>query len=493
MISRRFAWCAGINIAIVLMVLVLLYALRFSQMSILELRPIFPTFYSWAYWIAHHTTALFITLFILFVVINGGTAFLAIKERNLHREAGLALFAICFTLAFTEIILKLIGYDPGIHTRVKYYRQVDSLYALSGFYADSLGIMKIDSHARKAVLDRIQHGLRDFSPVTDVPEVFLLASESLDMMEGKEENAFAQKFRLASKKNPETRSELEEGIVAYVKEPINEDGFRSIAFKQYESQKPKILLLGDSFTWGHSAKSGYNSFADELLSYGFVVYNTGITATDVAQYLAIAEHYIPILKPDIVIVNFYLGNDITYYKRDVRSFSSVFYATNAGILTACPSGICFDNAQDAYNFYLSEWKIPERDNTFNSVMAKSVITTLIWKMLLHLEIVTKSESQAHYFKMAERLRYSSPYCNEELKRIKQIAETNDARFILSVIPEVYTRTFVTKKDYPNLFTGLEPIEIAVSKKDYKLDDGHFNNRGHKRYAAFLTQHIEAGE
>jgi hypothetical protein len=75
MISRRFTWCVGINIAIVLMVLVLLYALRFSQMSILELQPIFPTFYSWAYWIAHHTTALFITLFILFVVINGGRNF----------------------------------------------------------------------------------------------------------------------------------------------------------------------------------------------------------------------------------------------------------------------------------------------------------------------------------------------------------------------------------------------------------------------------------
>ncbi len=493
MISRRFTWCVGINIAIVLMVLVLLYALEFSQMSILELQPIFPTFYSWAYWIAHHTTVLFITLFILFVVINVGAALLAIKERNLHREASLALFAVCFTLAFTEVILRLIGHDPGIHTRVKYFQQVDSLYALNGFYVDSLGIMKIDSHARNAVHDRIQKGVRDFSSATDVPEVFLLASESLDMLEGKEENAFARQFRFASNKNPETRSELEAGILAYVKEPINEDGFRSIAFKQYESQKPKVLLLGDSFTWGHSAKSGYNSFADELLSYGFVVYNTGITATDVAQYLAIAKHYIPILKPDIVILSFYLGNDITYYKRDVRSYSSAFYATNAGILTACPTGICFDSAQDAYNFYLSKWKIPERDNTFNSVMAKSVITTLIWKMLLNIEIVTKSESQAHHFRMGERLKHSSPYCNEELKQIKQIAETNDARFILSIIPEVYAQTFVTKKDYPNLFTGLDFIEIMVSKKDYNLDDGHFNNRGHKRYAEFLTQHIEAGE
>lgn len=91
---------------------------------------------------------------------------------------------------------------------------------------------------------------------------------------------------------------------------------------------------------------------------------------------------------------------------------------------------------------------------------------------------------------AEKKKCPTPYSNVQLKEIKQIAEKNGAKFILSSIPEVYRFTFNTTKDYPDLFEGLDYVEMKVSKNDYKLDDGHFNDIGHKRYAEFLIEQIK---
>ncbi len=219
-----------------------------------------------------------------------------------------------------------------------------------------------------------------------------------------------------------------------------------------------------------------------------------MSATDVAQYLAVAKEYIPVLKPDIVIVNFYLGNDITYYKRDVLPYTPVFFYTNAGVLMSCTQGEYFKNKEEAYDLYLHQWSVPENDNIINCVMAQTVITTMAWRALVKFKLANYGISDvAKYYHEADKRKYAKPYCNEELKQLKKIADENGATFILSSIPEVYTYTFNTKKDFPDLFEGLDYVEMNVNKSDYKLDDGHFNDAGHKRYADFLIQQIEARE
>ena len=75
----------------------------------------------------------------------------------------------------------------------------------------------------------------------------------------------------------------------YATAPVNEEGFKSIAFKKYETEKTSILLLGDSFTWGLTAVPSFKSFADVLAARGYVVYNTGIVGNDPAYYAAIAK------------------------------------------------------------------------------------------------------------------------------------------------------------------------------------------------------------
>ncbi len=482
-----------------LIVVNLLFALSIKSLFFLknklhwpyeELKECYPRFCEIIYWLAQKITPLFWLWLIAFVALNGFLIYRLAKQTCKLKE--LIVFSVAMLLSFVaaEFILRKFNYKPGTHTYVRYFTPVDSLYMLEGFTADSSGIFKVDLAARQKVCQNISAKNTTYS-AKQIHEVFSLASESIELMEGQANTNFARLYKQLSVKDSSTLLPLEKAIIDFVHCPINADGFRSIAFKHYAGAGKKVLLLGDSFTWGHSSSKKSFSFSDELLAKGYVVYNAGISATDVAQYLAIAKQYIPVLKPDVVIVNFFLGNDVTYYRREVKPYAPVLFATNAGNLIACPQGNYFENAQQVYNLYLHQWQIPEDDNIINCLMAQSVITTLAWRALVKLEIANYGNSDVEkYYHKAEKRKYAKPYCNIELNEIRNIAENNGAEFILSSLPEVYTYTFNTQKDFPNLFEGLEYVEMEVSKSDYKLEDGHFNNEGHKKYAAFLIEQIE---
>lgn len=443
--------------------------------------------------IFNYTNSFFISWIIFLVIFNFSFFFFFAKYHKKQKEVALSIIVFIIALVLCEVVLRMNGFYPGRHTNIRYFTPVDKLKILNGFYSDKNGVFKVDSLTRTEIKQNISVQNRNIEK-GKIIELHSLASENIALINGEIENEFASVYNKIITKDTLALSDLEKGIMQYVNCPINEDGFRSIPFKQYNSDKPKILLLGDSFTWGHSTSHKSYSFSDQLLAKGYVVYNLSITATDVAQYLAAAKEYVSKLKPDFVIVNFYLGNDITYYKRDTKSNTPVFFYTNAGVLMACPHGKYFENADSAYTFYLNQWSIPENDNSINNLMSKTVLTTLCWRILLKLEVVNYGHSPvALYYRDAEKRKYPFPYCNIELQEIKKIANENGAKFILSSIPEVYSRTLNTKKSFPDLFQGLEYVEMDVSKNDYKLDDGHFNNLGHKRYTEFLIKQVETKE
>ncbi|MCS6818850.1 MAG: hypothetical protein NZ522_02790, partial [Chitinophagales bacterium] len=286
-------------------------------------------------------------------------------------------------------------------------------------------------------------------------------------------------------------SDLDSVILEYGYRPINAEGFRSIPFKQYKDKKIKVLLLGDSFTWGHTTNNKTSSFADDLLTRGYIVYNTGITGTDVAQYLAVARKYIPLLQPDVVIVNFYLGNDITYYKRTPKPHHPVFFATNANNLMAFQMGKEFDNADSAYANIIRNWSIPATENKLNWLLKSTCLTTLVWKAMQRSGYFPYLYKDLfHQAVLQDSLKYPYFYHNVELAEIKRIAEDHGAKFILSSLPEISRFKEKRAKDVANLFDTLQYVEMQVNKSDYSLGDAHFNEKGHARYAAFLDSLIK---
>jgi len=404
--------------------------------------------------------------------------------------------SILIALIIAEMTLRSLGWQPGQLQEVSYFQPVDSLFVKSGFVADSHGIFKIDATARKTIAKRIDKGKPDYADAESA-NVFSLAGDNLELMNRQKETALTDLYFSLKKRHRQELSTFQKAIVDYVQAPINKHGFKSIAFEDYGNDEPSVLLLGDSFTWGYSASNLYNSFADHLLAKGYTVYNTGITATDAAQYDAVARRYIPLLEPDYVVVNFYLGNDISYYKRDVKPFKAVFYPTNAGNLMACPHSKYFNTAEQAYDFLLNAYFIPEDGNWFDLFMARTVITTKVWPHVIYLlsflGIVDQSYLNQDYYENIEKSRYDQPYSNQRLKKIKEIAQQNGAQFLLLSLPEVYHNKFREAEDVPDLFGGLSYKEMDVTKSMYDLEDGHFNDKGHRKYAAFLDSLIRQFE
>jgi len=76
--------------------------------------------------------------------------------------------------------------------------------------------------------------------------------------------------------------------------------------------------------------------------------------------------------------------------------------------------------------------------------------------------------------------------------IDSIARANGAMPIISVIPDVRKGVFLTSADFPEVFKGMDFVEMTVTEADYSLGDGHFNDRGHGRYADFLQYIIDTG-
>jgi hypothetical protein len=146
------------------------------------------------------------------------------------------------------------------------------------------------------------------------------------------------------------------GMIRFVKDSphlpsghiINNQGFRS----SFDFDKNTIdslagadglktvMIIGDSYTEGCCANPITESFPDKLgREEGLLLLNFGVGATDPTQYWLVAKEYVPKIRPDLVVVSVYLGNDVMRRARPPRPFTpKVFPVKDCGWL---PSEIPF--------------------------------------------------------------------------------------------------------------------------------------------------------
>lgn len=465
-------------------------------------KTIYPRFYFLAGFIGQSSETIFTYSTILQLLLN---LFLLFRLITLYQDKTTAILffsTIAVTLVAAEITLRMLGYVPGLESwSIHSFHPVGKLTTQKGFFADEKGILKIDSTSRDELVRNIAQKQTKLT-LNQAGEVYELANDAINIISRKTKNDLADLYFKILQKPQNRRTEWETAIVNYIQSPINTDGFRSIEFRKYNHTKPSLLLLGDSFTWGHSAKNKTNSFADILLSKGYVVYNTGITTTDVAQYLAVAEKYIPELQPDFVIVNFYIGNDISYFKREVLPYHPTFYCTNAGYLLSCPHGN-YLSKNDAYDLAMTSSQIPVNSQSILvKLLMKTVIGTRLYKAALisgsiyffpylAADNLIENKNLTIYYREIKKNKYPTPYSNQELQQIKNIAEKYNSSYILSSIPDFSKGYLITTKDYPDLFGGIPFSEMKVEQADYQSGSLiHFNEQGHRKYANFLDSLIQ---
>ncbi|MFN8397176.1 MAG: hypothetical protein U0176_21310 [Bacteroidia bacterium] len=399
-------------------------------------------------------------------------------------------------LATLENALRQSRFLPGSTSYPWYFTYVDELVEYTPNLTDEFGIHHFRPETAQAIdsllaIAPTAQGDADLTQKYFGEPKWLLA-EQRRILRGDLDNDYTRYIQQLQSRPIDSLDPVERAYLHQLRHPLNNQGFRSIPFQNDSTSKTKVLLLGDSFTWGHSATHLSQSFADLLIARGFAVYNSGLSATDPAQYEAIARRYIPIIHPDAVVVNLYLGNDIMHFIRPIEPGKPLLYVTNAGVIQAYPAPEQIPSAAAAYEFARNEFRIPQGDTLpLNALCSKTVITTLIWQAASNARLIPFVRPNAAYWKRNDPKISKESVTITHLRAIQTICQENNAKFILAVIPDDPATPAAIHQQHGKIWEGLQAhIVPNLTPADYHPSDHHYNDQGHQKHADLLENALK---
>lgn len=230
---------------------------------------------------------------------------------------------------------------------------------------------------------------------------------------------------------------------------VNTDGFRSPEFSEPRGERPGVMIMGASFTWGYSARPIDESFVDHVRNAGYHTYNMGIPASQPFLEADIAEEYVPRIKPDVVLIMHAVDNRIQFPTK-LEAGRPFYHATQSGWLPG----------------YTHE----------------GVPITLEEASVYQLELVAGRKPRPD-------LDESEKIVRDAYERIERICAQNDVKCIWFVLPsnpkaDYFQRVVEAKRRFVDKDLHL-PENFGA--ENYAGDaDLHFNNRGHAVYGAFIV-------
>lgn len=317
-------------------------------------------------------------------------------------------------------------------------------------------------------------------------------------------------FRIVNQlHNLSTQFSDEMGIIRYLKNGyhpadfrINNEGFRSkyeydsLSINRLRLKGEKIVMVvGDSYVAGHTATPITNCFSDLLDSDSIATLNFGMTGTDPAQYEMICEKYLPVIKPDLVIVCIY-ANDFLAYKRLPSPGIPIMYRTNAspngGMIFSqkplsfgfAPNNL-FTTAEEAYKFYLEHFSIRKSNHFATRFCSYSSFLTMIYNSLFPAQFPSKAvEVTGKDDARAQQILFN------HLKEIERICTQINTRCLFFGIPangeKISSETYEIGAPEHAIFIKY-PTDFDKSDYSTNQGDGHFNNKGHSKYLRFLLK------
>lgn len=97
-----------------------------------------------------------------------------------------------------------------------------------------------------------------------------------------------------------------------------------------------------------------------------------------------------------------------------------------------------------------------------------------------------------YWKYTEHLRSPEPISELYIDTIQSIATAYDTQFLLAIIPHMDSLQVDFETTCSSVFKHTPyhyPHQILY--EDYKYGNGHFNDKGHEKYADFLDKLIDS--
>ena len=276
---------------------------------------------------------------------------------------------------------------------------------------------------------------------------------------------------------------------------INRQGYADSADfvlpDQYR-ESTRILLLGDSVTWGMSADPGA-SYA-ETLSAAFpdaIIWNTGIPGTGTNQARMAFEVYAPVLRPQLTVLGF-VNNDFDDNLLPVDSWINALDSSGKAIhlrryaIDDEENVIAFDLRD--LGFIQAHQMLPPR-----SALEAWLGSTRIGSLLLRLRDTIESAKPAD-----EKLARRRQVTKQHLMELKRSVAASGSEFLVVLVPgpadivSVGPRYQMAEELMQELdIAFLNPISILDPKLDYaEPPDDHWNNAGHQQIGALLSDCVQ---
>ncbi|MDO8634603.1 MAG: SGNH/GDSL hydrolase family protein [archaeon] len=291
----------------------------------------------------------------------------------------------------------------------------------------------------------------------------------------------------------------------------NSIGLRGGEISQKTPGKTRILLLGDSFTFGYGVAEGetFGKTTEKKLGEHFEVINAGaISYSPMLEYLQLKKIFGKI-NPDIVVLNFDMSDvqdDYEYEKEAVSNDGTLF----------------FPQPSPSAGFSLVSFAKNLKTITFlKTSILDPLVLALPVKGLIETDLPTIGKIESDRYAITRENANLGEHWQRTFKYIKKIADYSaekNVKFILHAYPYGHQ---VNEKawDYGRYFWGLkrgtiysnEPFEklekfssenqitfissfeaikhASAEKKLYFDYDGHFNPEGHKVLGDFLAKKI----
>lgn len=269
---------------------------------------------------------------------------------------------------------------------------------------------------------------------------------------------------------------------------LNSEGFRSPEFvpRQFR-QRDKVCvgLIGDSFTFGCSAKPLHQCFADQLRTKTKLrIDNMGVEGADMCQYALLTAWYAENYQPDIIYIILSKGDYDTDMEREPAPYKAMYFVTEQG--TAYPQfDVCgkfnFPTLEASRDYYKQHYTMLANKDVFSGFLSQTNVGTQFWKK--------------YFWQNPEDACPRKPMTGRYLKKIDSLCVAHDILWMPLIIPgrdDPFARDSLQLATYYHSYMlDFNFLFPRLKRSDYADGaDTHINSAGHAIVARILEQDIE---
>lgn len=276
---------------------------------------------------------------------------------------------------------------------------------------------------------------------------------------------------------------------------INAQGFhdaQDFAYSAALNDQTRILVLGDSFTFGEAADIG-RSYVETVEAGGTdrVIWNTGIFGVGTNQALAAFQMFAPLLKPHLIIYGFY-----------VNDFFDNLFPVDGYFLGIDEN----DEVVKLQRYHLDPWGNVTRlesqkllyyrwrgveapANDFERILGATRMGSLFISAIDHLGKQLGLAQFTHFRRQVDLTR-------EYLRELRDASAALNSEFLVMLIPK---KTDLKKPsaEFQGAIQLFEELGISYFMPSHALDaaadyapDWHWNNAGHLKVGMLLSDCVD---